>query len=65
MDVLLVEEHELAFGLQNRLVPQVPWEGCGGAAHDIDEVVLPCLDFFFGNVAAMIIGEYKLVGHAR
>ena len=55
----------MAFGLRNRLVPQVPWEGCDGAVHDTDKVVLPRLDGFFGNVAAMIIGEYELVGHAR
>ena len=65
MGVGLAEEHELAFSLRNRLAPQVPWEGCGGAAHDTDKVVLPCLDLFFGNVAAMIIGDYELVCHAR
>ena len=65
MDVGLAEEHYLAFGLRNRLAPHVPWKGCDSAAHDTDEVFLPCLDWFFGNVVAMIIGGYELVGHAR
>ena len=65
MDVGLGEEHELAFGLRNRLAPQVPWVGSDGAAHDTDEMVLPCLDCFFGNFVAIIIGEYELVCHAR
>ena len=60
----MAEEHKLEFGLRNRLAPQVSWEGCGSAAHDTDEVVLPSLDLFFVNVTAMIIGEYELVGHA-
>ena len=61
MNVGLAEEPLLAFILRNRLAPQVPWEGCGGAAHDTEEVVLPLLDFFFGNIAVMVIGEYELV----
>ena len=63
MDVGLAEEHELAFGLRNCLAPQVLRECGGGAAHDTDKVVLPCLDRLFWDVAAMIIREYELVCH--
>ena len=65
MNVRLAEENYLAVGLRNLLAPQVPWEGCGGGAHDTDEVVLPRLDCFLGHVAAMIVREYELVCHAR
>ena len=65
MDVGLAEEHDLAFGLRNRLTPQVSRECGGGGAHDTDKVVLSCLDRLFGDVTAMIVGEYELVCHAR
>ena len=38
MDVVLAEEHELAFGLRNHLAPQVPRECGGSAAHDTGKV---------------------------
>ena len=49
--------------MRDELEPQVEGEGGSGAAEDGDEMVLPKLDGFFGNVAAVIIRWYKMVSH--
>ena len=39
-------------------------EGGSGAAEDGDEMVLPKLDGFFGDVVVVIVQWYELVSHA-
>jgi len=64
MDIGLLEEEKLAFGLRDGLTPEVERESIGGAAKDTDEVVLPCLEGFLGYVSAVVVGGNQLVGHA-
>ena len=46
------------------MAPQVEGKGCSGAAEDIDEIVIPKLDGFFGDVVAVIVRWYELISHA-
>ena len=46
------------------MVPQVKGEGGSGVAGDSNEIVLPKLYGFFGDVAAVIVRWYKLVSYA-
>ena len=62
--VALAEEEELAFRLRDDLAPQAEGGSVSCAAEDRDEVVLPKLDRLLGNVAAVVVGRYKLVRHA-
>ena len=63
MQIRLFEEEEMLFGLRDSPTPQVERESVGGAAENTNEVVLPRLEGFFGDVAAMIVGRDQLVRH--
>ena len=53
----------MALSLGDDLAPEVLGKGCCGATYDANEVVFPGLDRFFGEVATVIIGWYKLKSH--
>ena len=61
--VALAEEEELAFRLGDDLAPQPKGESMGSAAEDRNKMVLPKLDRLLGDVAAVVVGRYKLVRH--
>ncbi len=51
--------------LWKELAPELEGDFFVCPADDGNEVILPGLDGFFGNVSLMIIGRNKLIGHAR
>ena len=62
--VALAKEEELVFRLGDDLAPEVEGENAGRATEDGNEVVFPKLDRFFSDVAPVVVGGNKLVGHA-
>ena len=63
--VALEKEEELPFRLGDDLAPEAEGESPGRATEEGDEVVFPELDRFFSDVAPVVVGGNKLVGHAR
>ena len=60
----MAKEEELNFRLGDDLAPEAEGESPGRATEDGNEVVFPELDRLFSNVAPVVVGGNKLVGHA-
>ena len=62
--VALEKEEELPFRLGGELAPEAEGGSPGRATEEGDEVVFPELDRLFSDVAPVVVGGNKLVGHA-